>query len=121
MDQAAAAALAEALSGRPFDEGLVVRDVRVVGLPDQPLLLVRFLDRPAATTLGAWWDFHSVGASELRDPDVEFLAGLAKAFLEEVFHAGGPIGERPRDRDGLPWAELDWRGPHRLPPLDDPG
>jgi hypothetical protein len=101
-----------------FDAGLVIRDARVARSSEGPVLLVWFEDRRPSSVepLAAWWDFAVAGTS---GPDPEFKAGLAKAYLEEVFQAGGPLDERPRDGNGIRWAEMDWDGErgHRLPPV----
>jgi hypothetical protein len=101
-----------------FDPGLVVVDARVAQSAEGPILLVWFEDRRSspAKSLAAWWDFGAV--SEFATPDPSDNAGFAKIFLEEIFHAGGPLEDRPTDEAGIRWAEMDWgRRGHRLPPV----
>jgi hypothetical protein len=105
-----------------FDEGLVIRDAQIAHTPDGPILLVWFEDRRGSrdATLAAWWDFASGLESP---PDPENLASFAKILLEEIFHAGGRLEDRPTDDHGTRWAEMDWNGRrgHRLPPVTSPG
>lgn len=104
-----------------FDPRLVVTDARIARSAEGLILLVWFEDQRCSPPepLAAWWDF-AAAIWGTNSPDPDNNAALAKAFLEEeVFHAGGPFKDRPRDAEGTSWAELDWdrvRG-HRLPPI----
>ena len=114
MNTDEAQTLVDAFMGMHFDQWLRVNEATVVGLPNAPVLLIRFTDeRHPGRELGAWWDFHGM-VELIHDP--EHLASFAKTYLEELFHAGGALNERPVDSDGVAWGELDWAEDHRLPP-----
>ena len=106
-DEVADAVVAHLLVER-FDEGLTVTEAQVVGLPRNPVLVVRFEDavRQPGGPQAAWWD---VGAVEEFMGDAAAVASFAKAFLEELFNAGAPYEERPQDEAGVTWT------PHHRP------
>jgi hypothetical protein len=93
-----------------FDQGLHVVSAEVTGLSATPLLTVRFEDeRRPDVALGAWWDFAGWPYEKcVHDPkEVEWLAGHAKIYVEEIFDAGPPIQLRPRDAAGVHWCAMD--------------
>lgn len=116
MDEHTASAIAERLRTLDFDEGLSVTQAEVLGLPAWPVLVVRFVDaRYPFGEQAAWWDF---GACEEFLDDLDGVASFAKVFLEELFWAGGPYEERPRDATGTTWGEMDSETrQNRLPPF----
>lgn len=110
------AVVATLLSMR-FDEGLRVIHAEVVGLPEAPILVVRFEDavRNPDGPQAAWWDFGT--CTQFID-DAEGVASFAKIFLEELFHAGGRYEDRPVDASGVTWGEMDSETTNnRLPPF----
>ncbi len=101
-----------------FDPGLHVLEAGIVGMPEHPVLIVHFEDeaRRPGERLRAWWDVHEfMEGTEVRD--AAWLAGMARAFLHEAFHAAGPIESWPTDEHGSRYVELDWRDTHRPPPV----
>lgn len=123
MERQDADVLVEHLLGMSFDAGLRVISAEMVGLPARPLLLVMFEDEPShrGQPLGAWWDFSGYGEYRDKPHEMAWLASHARIYLEEVFNAGHPVDERPRDGSGIAWAELNCIGPDRLPPRSDAG
>lgn len=117
MNQAVADAVVAHLLALRFDEGLTVTNAQVVGVPEDPVLVVQFDDalRQPAGPQAAWWDFDAV--EEFID-DAAGVASFAKVFLEELFWAGAPYEERPKDEAGVTWGEMDSPTPvNRLPPF----
>jgi hypothetical protein len=97
-----------------FDEGLRLDRVWEERHDDRRLILVEYTDeRRPEVLLGFWWDVAAEpGFAFESDQEV---AVYLKIWLEEAFHAGGPLEQRPVDADGRRWI---WPGafPPPLPP-----
>lgn len=117
MDADVADAVIDRLKAFNFADELSIIDAEVRGLPDAPVLVVRFEDarRNPDGPQAAWWDFAA--CAEFLD-DAEGVASFAHTFLEELFWAGAPYDERPLDSDGVTWGEMDSETQvNRLPPF----
>ncbi len=116
MQRSDADRLVAQLLAMRFDPGLRVINAHVVGLPDAPVLMVVFQDaaRPSQR-FGAWWDFHDYEDYVHQTDEMEWLADHAKVHLEEIFLAGPPLEQRPRDSEGVAWCEM-YSLDTRLPP-----
>jgi hypothetical protein len=116
MQPEAAHRLTTKLLSMSFDPGLRVTSTKVVGLPDEPLLLVHYEDeRRPGEGFGAWWDFDHYTEYVHKAEEVDWLASHAKVHLEEIFWAGPPLEVRPRDEAGLRWCRMDDLEPARPP------
>ena len=97
-----------------FDEGLRLDRVWEERHGDRRLILVEYTDeRRPELLLGFWWDVATEpGFAFESDGEV---ATYLKFWLEEAFHAGGPMEKRPVDAEGRRWT---WPGawPGALPP-----
>ena len=89
-----------------FDPGLQLDRLWEEEHQGRRCLLAEYTDvRRPDVLLGFWWDVDAAPGWHLtEDADV---AVYLRVWLEEAFHAGGAIGERPSDDEGRRWA---WPG-----------